>query len=90
MENMGGIVYEIKTPVKVVVEYAGEIPNSEVITTVIEKKTIFNRTKYCIKQVVPFVSRPGVAHSYINRLLESIAKRDYGIAELWILDKKNL
>ena len=41
-------VFEYKTPIRVNVEYCGNIPNAEIITCVIKKKKLFGGFKYKI------------------------------------------
>ena len=41
-------VFEYKTPIRVNVEYCGDIPNAEIITYVIKKKKLFGGFKYKI------------------------------------------
>ena len=81
-------VFEYKTPIRVNVEFCGDIPNAEIITYVIKKKKLFGGFNYKIYQIIPYITNPDINQRLkYNKLLKSTAKRDYGIAEMYIREK---
>lgn len=82
-------VYEISTKVDVSVEYAGSVPNAEVITYVIKKPRwcpfVGDFYSYHIYQIIPYIKKADMHdRNKTNKLLKTIACRDKELAKKYI------
>ena len=82
-------VYEISTKVDVSVEYAGSVPNAEIITYIIKKPRwcpfVGDFYSYHIYQIIPYIKKADMHDgNRTNKLLKTIACRDKKLAKKYI------
>ena len=60
---------------------------NQIATSIEQSKKLFGGFKYKIHQIIPYIKNADMhQRAGCNKLLKTIAKRDYGVAKMYIRD----